>query len=527
MANLADYFLWDAITAGAVWNLEAVESLLPGIGSRELAAAARSLFAAGDLTLVIMAPEAEALPDEAEIRRIIAEAARARVSRPVEKPVGRELLEEAPEPGSIVTVQKHEQTGALTLTLSNGATVILQNTANKNNEIAMYALGRGGYSAFPEAEAVSAITAADLAESSGLGPYNVTELEQLLTGRQISFSFWASALRRGFEGSSTREDIKTFFELLWLGFTQPRVDDEALRVLADQYRTMLVQQNENPERFFFDEINRIVAGNNRWMRPLVLEDIDKINREEALRFIRRAANPADYTFVFTGNVDLDFIGPYLETYLASIPGADTPWNSYTDPGIARPEKSEHQIYKGREEKSLVFLAWYKPEPYSLEQDAAATVLSEYLDVVLLEKIRESLGEVYTLSTGADLAIVPPPGELSLINYFGCSPGRALELSDMVIHEVEEIAQGRIDRELFTKTVESLQSNWEESMQSNRYIAQSYASFHVLLGLSPESVLSLPARYGAVRPQDIQNLCRDLLPRGPARIILYPEAGAGN
>jgi predicted Zn-dependent peptidase len=95
------------------------------------------------------------------------------------------------------------------------------------------------------------------------------------------------------------------------------------------------------------------------------------------------------------------------------------------------------------------------------------------------------------------------------------------LSEAVIRELENVAQGRINREDFARAVETLQKGWEQNMQSNRYLARNYASLRVTLNLPPGNLHSLPARYAAVRPQDIQNLCRSLLPLGPARIVLYP------
>jgi zinc protease len=522
--DFSQHFLRAGIVPGVEWELRAVESLLPGIGSRELAAAARSLFAANDLTIAITAPEAEAahLPTAEEVRRIIAEAARARIPRPVEKAVTGELLDTEPEPGAITGAEEDAETGAVRLTLSNGATVIVQNTANRNNEIVFFALSRGGVSAVPEAEAVSARLAAELAQASGAGPYTRAELVQRLAGRQVSLSFQSGLYQRSIEGSATREDLKTLFELLWLTFTQPRIDGEAVRVVADEYRTALARRGENPESFFSDEVERVNFGNNPWRRPLTPEDIDALDGETALRYIRRASNPGDYTFIFTGNIDVDLAAPYLETYLASIPGPAPAWNSYTDAGIARPGKTERRIYQGREEKSLVFLSWFKPESYSPAGEAAAAVLAEYLDIVFIEEFREKLGEIYTISAGAILSPTPPPGELILQSYFACDPGRAEELSGAIIRELEAIAQGRVDGDSFTKAVEAMKESWEAAMQNNRSIARNYANLSVTLQLPLGTLLALPARYDAVRPQDLQNLCRALIPRGPARIILYPE-----
>jgi zinc protease len=71
-------------------------------------------------------------------------------------------------------------------------------------------------------------------------------------------------------------------------------------------------------------------------------------------------------------------------------------------------------------------------------------------------------------------------------------------------------------------VEALKKNWEASIQSNLYIAQSYANSSVLLDTPLSRLDKRPELYGAVRPQDIRALCGQLLSQGPVKVVLYPE-----
>ena len=524
VSHFTSHFLQNVSMPDIDWELETVESLLPGITARDLAGMARSFFKTGDLTLTIIAPEAEAaeLPSEAEVREIIAASSRARIARPVDRRSEGNLIDDEPAAGSIVSVNTDSASGAAIMTLSNGAVVMVKTTANKNNEIVLYATSRGGSASVPPEEAVSADLAPELVQASGLGPYRRAELAERLAEKQASLSFWNFKMSRGFQGASTREDLRTLFELLYLTFTEPRLDGDAVRVVVDQYRTQLARRNENPDRYFSDEVMRIVYGNNPWMRPMTMEDIDTIRVDAAARYLKRAANPADYTFVFTGNVDVEFITPYLETWLASIPAGTASWNDWPNPGIVRPGKTEHQFYRGREDKSTVLLSWFAPQAWTPETHTAAAVLSEYLDIVLIDEIREKLGGVYSIGASAAISSIPQPGEASLQCSFVCDPGRAAELSDAVIREFEKISRGQIDPGNFAKAVDALKKGWEESMQSNYFISQNYAGLRVTLGMPPSYLHSLPDRYGAVRPADVQNFCRTLLPRGPARMILYPE-----
>jgi zinc protease len=525
------HFLQERLCPDIEWELDASMKLLPGISSKDIAAAAKAYFAAGDLTVMVTAPEADAagLPGAADIRRmdirrIVAESRRARIPRPKEAPkaaAGVSLLDETPISGFIATESEDPESGTIRWELDNGAVVILKETSNRNNEIIFYALARGGIIGVPPGDIVSAKLAAEMATASGSGPYSRTELIKKLADKQVSISFWINTFYRGFQGSATVEDLETFFELLHLGFTGPRMDSGAVGALLDQYRTDLAQRNENPEAVFIDELSRTIFSNNPYYKPLEASDLSRVDTNTSLAFVRRALNPADYTFVFTGNLDIPALRNYAETYLASIPRGET-WNTWTDPNIQRPGKTEKTVYKGKEEKSLVFLAWFLPEPYSESGDAAASVLTEYLDIRLTEEIRESLGGVYSVSADASLSVFPPDGELVMQVFFACDPRRAAELSAAIQEEIRRIAEGSIDGETFTKAALALGKTHEESMQSNLFIARNLANYSVMLNMPLSRLDRRPELYSSVTAADIQDIVQRFLQNGPVEAVLYPE-----
>jgi zinc protease len=519
-----DHFLENKNALDIEWELDAVTRMLPAITAKEIAARAKNYFAANDITLFMTAPESEAasLPDAAEIQAILAASRKERIPRPKAKPVSQELLDRKPEAGRIVNESRDAGTGALLWELNNGAKVILKETNNKNNEVILYAIARGGITGAPASEEVSARLAAEMMNASGTGPYSRTELVQKLGDKQVSLAWWLSSFLRGFEGYASAGDLKTLFELLYLGFTQPRLDSNAAAAILDQYWTMLAQKDENPEYVFNDEISRVIYGDNRFFRPLEVADLEQVRPQAALDFARRGLGPQDYTFIFTGNLDIPAVRGYVETYLAAIPRTEQSMNTWTDPGILRPGKTEKTLYKGQEEKSLVFMSWFLPEKYDERRSAAAMVLTEYLDIVLTEEIREKLGGVYGIYAEISLSRVPGEGEFGMSSYFACDPKRAEELSAAVIGQLELIAGGTVNTDTLGKAQEALRKDWEVSMQNNTYIARSYGTLTAVLNLPLGQLDTRPSLYAAVTPAEIQDLCRRLLPEGPARLILYPE-----
>ncbi|MDR2478112.1 MAG: insulinase family protein [Treponema sp.] len=523
---LTRYYREGGNLADAAWELEALEQLLPRISVKDINAAVKDYFNPGDLRVLVFAPEAERanLPTEAQIRQIVKESALAKVVRPKTKTAVGGLVSRPPVPGTIVSESVDDETGALVWVLSNGVTMILKETRNRNNEIIVKAMARGGTSSARPDEWVSAKLAAEMAQISGLGPHSRTELTKKLIGKQVSFSFWISGYYRGFDGSASAGDLAALFEMIYLGITDPRIDPKMVKVMMDQYRTQLALRNENPDTVFSDELSRTIYGGHPFFRPLELSDIPGANIETARTFLRRCLNPGDYTCVLAGNLDIPAIRVLAETWLAAIPPSES-LNEWTSLQFERPGKAEKTVYKGKEDRSLVYLGWFSKALYSEELSAAAQVLNEYLEIKMTEDIREKLGGVYSISAGVS-AMPVPGGEIAMQIYFACDPKRVGELSDAVINLLRLTAAnspaGGIDQDTFDKSVEALKKEWETSMQSNSYIAQSYANSSVLLKLPLSRLDKRPGYFSAVTPAGIQDICARLLQDGPAQVVLYPE-----
>jgi len=520
--SLTDYYLKGGNYADIEWELNAVKRMLPHIKAKDINAVIKDYFASDDIQVFIFAPDSEqdSLPDEARIKQMIMESIKMNIAAPKSKAVEGGLLLSSPERGAIVSESTDADTGAIIWELSNGARVILKSTKNKNDEIIVHAMALGGTSSVPLEDDVSASLAIEMTQVSGLGPWSRPDLTLKLAGKQVSLSQFIYSYYRGFRGSSNTVDLKTFFEMIYLGFTDQRIDNEAVEAMLDQYRTSLALRSEDPHSVFSYEINRTIYSGHPHFKPLELDDLPKADIDTALAFIRKGQNPADYKFIFTGNLDLKTMKEYVETYLASIPRGKT-WNTLTDLNVTRPGKVENIVYKGKEEQSTVYMVWFSKTPYSDELSAACQVLNEYLEIKLDDEIREKLGGVYSISSGVSVSPVPQ-GELSMQVYFSCDPKRARELQTAVIAVLNQAA-GSIDRDTFAKAVEALKKEWEVSIQSNSYIAQSYANSSVLLGLPLSRLDRRPKLFDAVTHADIQRVCGQLLrSNGPAIVVLMPE-----
>ena len=527
LRGFTNHFLLGQAMADIEWELEAVRQLLPGISTREITAAVRSYFAPNDITVFVLTPEAELpyIPSADRIRAMFREASRARVEPRVFATLTGELLEAPPLPGTIISESVDSETGAHILHLSNGANVILKETQNRNNEIILYAGAIGGTAnagAAGENASVSARLASEMLAISGLGPFSRTELMNILTGRQVSLSFWASDFQRGFQGSSTTQDIRTLFEMLYLNFTNPRLDENAISAMIAQHRTLLARQEDDPQRAFRREITRTITNNHFHFRPLELADMDRVSIELARAFITDSLNPGDFTFTFIGNIDINEMRELAAAYIASIPNS-RPIETWADLGMSRPGPMEMQIHMGIEERSMVYLGWFVPNQHSFceERNQHAAVLNEYLNILLIDEIRENMGGVYSIHAGVSVSTIPR-GEYRLTVFFNCDPARARELIGAVKNIMDQLVNQGLDQGTFNKAKEALLRGHETAMQRNLHIAQSYINSFAFFNTPLSRLDNRPQAIRAVRPENVQALAREILRGGPIQIVLFPE-----
>lgn len=228
--------------------------------------------------------------------------------------------------------------------------------------------------------------------SSGLGKYSYQEIYKKLSDKNVSFDFGIGNFDRYFFCQTSIKDTKTLFEIIYLLFSQSKIEADAAKYVLAQYRTDLLNMDKSPYNVLSKEISRIIYNNNRYFTQIEISDLNKVNEDIALDFIKKSLNPKDYTFVFVGNIDIELFKEYIKTYLASI----KPTKSYNviNKKFSRPKPVKREYVWGNEDKSSVSLGWYVKEKYSQTLSAQTKVFEEYMRIILTDHMRMKWGQIY-------------------------------------------------------------------------------------------------------------------------------------
>jgi zinc protease len=498
--------------------------LLPEVTLDEINKLAREWFTDRNRTVVITAPAKSGLviPDEAKLAAVI-KTATAKELKPYVDTLGNAaLLDSTPAAGTIVSTATREAQGITEWQLSNGVKVVLKPTTFKEDEILLRATSPGGTSLAADKDYIPASFATQVITAGGVGKFNAIDLRKLMAGKVASASPLIGELEEGLVGSSSRKDLETMFQLIYLRFTQPRADATAFAVQAAQAKSFLANQAASPEFVFFDTLNNTRFQNHLRRRLPTTATVDQWDLEKSLAFYKdRFADASDFTFTFVGSFDLATIKPLVERYLGSLPSIRRK-ETWKDVGVRTPAGVvEKRVEKGIEPKSESAIVFSGPFKYEQEQRVAIRAMSEILERKLLETLREELGGTYGVSVSPAYEKMPNQ-TYSITVDFGSAPDRTENLIKRVFQEIELLkTNGPTDKQV-TDEKEALLRDFEINIKLNNYLLTQITTKY-RLGEDPAGVWLVREYYNKIDKAMIQQAAKTYLNTNAyVEVKLFPE-----
>jgi len=502
------------------------QRFVPEITLAEINKLAREWFPASaqNRLVVVTSPEKSglAVPDEAKLAAVIKEIPTVELKPYVDTVGSAVLLASLPTPGKITKAATDDKTGLTTWELANGVKVVLKPTNFRADEILFRATSPGGTSLVSDADYIPASSASQVITAGGVAKFSAIDLQKMLAGKVASASAFIGELDEGMTGSSSRKDLETMFQLIYLRFTQPRADPNAFAVQATQARTFMTNQSVSPDFAFFEALINSRYQNHPRRRMTTAATIDQWNLDKSLAFYKdRFADASDFTFFFVGSFDEAMMKPLVERYLGSLPsiGRKETWK---DVG-AKPATGiiEKKVEKGIEPKSEAAIVFSGPFVYEQPQRVAIRAMSEILEKRLLEIIREELGGTYSISADFNYSKFPKP-EYSITIQFGSSPDRTEDLIKRVFEEIEKFKKDGPTEKQLNDEKEALIREFETNSKQNAYLLNQIQARYYN-GEDPAGVWLVPEFYkklDAASVKEAANLYLDT--KNFIKITLFPE-----
>lgn len=472
---LADEFIRNFLQGepipGIVYEYALNQRFLPEITLAELNALAREWMPDRNRVVAISAPEKDraTLPDAAKMTAVIAATSGKPLTAYVDTVSTQPLLAPLPSAGRVATTSTNEPLGITEWRLSNGVRVVLKPTTFKEDEILFRAISPGGTSLASDRDFIPAETADEVIAQGGLGKLRSLDLNKVLAGRSVSVRADIGETEEGLGGGSSRKDLETMFQLIYLTFTAPRPDPVAFGVFKEQLKVALANQDALPDTAFDDALNAALTQNHVRAQPLKVANLDQMNLDKSLAFYKdRFADASDFTFVFVGSFDLATMKPLVEQYLASLPSLHRN-ESAKDVGIHPPTGVvEKQVRKGIEPKSQVSIVFTGPFQNDEMHRLTLRAMGEMLSGNLQKTLREDLGGTYGVSVEPRFT-KRPSEEYRITISFACDPARTASLVKTTFELIDEFRASGPSEGQVADAREALMRDFETNSQRNGYL----------------------------------------------------------
>jgi len=387
------------------------------------------------------------------------------------------LVSDIPATGKIVK-EETGMYGSIKLTLNNGVQVYIKKTDFKEDEIRMRAVSPGGTTQFDDKDKLEMEVLDDLGSIGGLGNFSQTELTKQLAGKKVTLSASVTSQRETLGGNSSPKDFETMLQLVYLRFQQPRMDADAFESYKTRMKAQLENAKANPLSTINDTISIAMYGHHPRIVMMQPEMVDKINYQRGLdMFADRFADASDFTFFFVGNIDVDAMKPLIAQYLGALPDKQRKEAAIDRKLDILPGTRIKEYAKEMQTPMATTIMVYSgKESYNLRNNVLMDFLTQALDMVFTDEVREKEGGTYGVNSYGSLNKYPHEEAMMQIVY-QTDPTKKEKLNTLIDELVKKMAAEGPSSEQMQKVRDYMVKQYNDNQKENSYWISSLDEYY--------------------------------------------------
>lgn len=456
--------------SSAEYDYELSKKYIPTITLEEVNKFAATMTPNKNNAIVVISPEKEGvvIPSEDDILKIYNNAKQQNVSAYIDKVVDKPLIAKLPPKTKVNKVIKNKELDYETWILKNGIKVVIKTTDFKDDEILFEARSFGGSSLYDTKDDISCRVASDVAEESGLGDFDKTELGKFLSDKNANVSSYIGRSLEGLTGSSSIKDFETLLQMIHISFSKPKTTETAFKSYINRSKSLFENSSLDPQTAMRDTLSYVMGNYHILSRPMSAQLLDEADFKR-VKYIynQRFSDPTNFTFYFVGNIDKKTSKELIEKYLGSLPTIERKEN-YKDLGIRPPKGAiEKTVYKGKEAKCIEQIVFHGETPINTDTEILIDATCKLLSTRLLEEIREKESGVYSIGAYPYTQAIPYNNYKILI-FYSCDPEREPELFDKIFKIIDNLQTTNVSDTEIHKVTEKLRREFETSVKENSF-----------------------------------------------------------
>lgn len=232
-----------------------------------------------------------------------------------------------------------KKNGTKVIVLKNGVKVVLKpyvpTKGIGEDRIKLHGFSRTGAACFSKNNYYSALNAPSIIEFSGVGRFSAAQIKSFMkTSNIASCKPYIDYKESGIQGLVNLTNMEELLQLIYLYYTQPKYDGQLVenwkKMERKIYHTRVKDIREdfkNKMRHFYgDSILPPTLGSRYLKSTEAFKSIEKTNGKRGFEIYQQIfSQPQDFSFIITGNFELDRVLPLIQKYLGNLPQGMGAW----------------------------------------------------------------------------------------------------------------------------------------------------------------------------------------------------------
>ncbi len=303
-------------------DLDLVRQLLPTITPEEVAAAFKGNFDPGPagLLFVLEVPSTAEVPSEQDFIALATEALKTTPQAEADAARASALMEAPPTPGEVAEAEVHEPSAVWSAWLSNNVRLHHRFMDYRKDQVSVtITLAAGTIQETAEDRGI-AEAAAIAWQRPATSTLSSTDIRDLMTGKKVTVTGRPGMDTMAVSVSGSPDDLETGLQLAHLLLTDPAVEQPAFDQWRQQQEQLLAIRSLQIEFVFSDlfDATTYPKGDARF-RPLGAEDLQRLSRDRAQSWLRKAIAEAPIEVSIVGEIPRERAIELARGYIGSLP----------------------------------------------------------------------------------------------------------------------------------------------------------------------------------------------------------------
>ena len=369
--------------------------------------------------------------------------------------------------------------------LNNGATLITKN--KKTNSIVAIDISIKGSKAI-EKVPTSAMLAA-MSATSGTKNFTNSQFATFLDENGIKLAISSSSDIFSIVLQSTKDNLDKALCALDEVINNPTFADFEINKIKERKIQELKAISDNPSSYVFDEFKRLAFLNTIYGQnsTFVLENINKVKRNDIVEFYSRVINPENMSIAVVGDVDENYIVSKLDEIIKKNPKGEKFDFKTQKFSPYYPQKNIETTLPKKEVQANWLALGYKTTNIYNRKDIATlsvinSILGQGMSSRLFTKLREEQGLAYAVGSSLTTNIL----DGAYMAYIGTNANSVEQAKNGILNEIETIKKEMVTTKELNDAKDKILGRFLLSLETNMDEAN-ILNWYSVLGLNLDAL----------------------------------------